>query len=268
MATVYGVCNHTPMQLATWLRDIHNIKPGKDLTSAKYGVVFTEDNISSLRSYIVLQSASDLRRNLQIINSLQNHIVFVFDSPMTLWEYDGIIPLDYGDSEDVQTNGIQLYDYFLELTYNDRQISRAKDRNYLKSAIASVGETGSFLRPFMTFVYTMPKATHQKPVKVLACLSIKNNASKAKLGKILSYLNTTVGLPEAKQAKFMSLLTSEEVDKYKGAFVEYNAKECDIQLLCKRHGISSYEFSYILSIVKTATDVDGENMVKIYKGIK
>lgn len=267
MLGVYGVANHTPDELILWLRDIQNVDV-KDILPIRTDFLLSEKHSTKLKPYILMLSAKDLKRNLEVLNTL-DVTVFVFDSALTLWEYEGLMPLDFGESENPQIDGIELYSYFLEMNEEGFPVYHNKNNNYLDIALGMIDDTNSLLRPFMTFVYTLPNSTHQKPIKTLMCLCLYTNASHEKIAKVVGYLDKTIGIPKIKKQKLLDLIQSEEADKYKEAFKEYrqHKKAEEIDLLCLTRKISAYEFRYILSVVKSSKDVNGENLIKVYKGI-
>lgn len=270
MLSVYGVANHTPDQLIRWLLDIQTVEI-KDILPLRPTYVLKETQRNKLRPYILLMSARDLKRNLELLNTLEDTCVFVFDSALTLWEYEGLMPLDFGESENPQLDGIETYDYFLELSDEGFHVSHNKNNNYLDVALGMINDTESLLRPLMTFIYTMPSSTHQKPVKFMMCLSLYSGISDKKLIRVIDYLDRTVGLPAQKKQKLTSLMLSGEAAKYKAAFKEFrsNKAEQDVDLLCLNRKISSYEFKYIQSIVKKSKNANGENYLAAFKeGIK
>ena len=265
MPSVYGVSNHTPDQLLCWLRDIQAVSLS-DVSLVRIGQNITDRSIRKLKDFVIFLSSTDFKRNLSVINTTEK-TCFVFDSPMSLFQFKGINPLDYGDNEDFQEWGTDLYDYFLDMDdIEPCEVVYDKTNTYLKNLIGMMEETDSLLRPLMTFIYTLPNATHQKPVKILICYALFKGASAKKIRDIADYIERTIGLPEKKKAKLLSLALSDEAKKYQEAFSKF-VKATDINKLCKKYKMSPYEFRYILSVVNSSEEVNGERPDLVYNKI-
>lgn len=266
MPCVYGVSNHTPDQLLCWLRDIQSVNLS-NVSSIRLGKTITKKNFRQLKDYVIFLSATDLKRNLKAVNALSSKTFFVFDSPLVLFQFKGLRPLDYGDNEDFQEFGTDLYDYFLDMDdVVPSVITYDNSITYLSYLISLMEETDSLLRPLMTFIYTLPNSTHQKPVKILICHALSKDASEKKIQAIADYIERTLGLPDKKKLKLLSLVLSDEAKKYQKAFSAYT-DSTDINKLCKQYKISPYEFRYILSVVNSDEEVNGEPPEMVYKKI-
>jgi hypothetical protein len=133
--------------------------------------------------------------------------------------------------------------------------SRKKYAEVVQEKIESF--TG-ILTQFMTFIYTMPSATHQKPVKELACTWWASKQDTDELRNRLSSLVKTVPLSDKQQKRFLDLVLSPSALIYKEALQEakvlesYNSAE--FTNIAAKYAVSAYEMRYVLAIGKTVSN--------------
>lgn len=260
MAKFFGVSNHSPDQVIKFLErrtsasdilgDLAILPFGKKLSPTK----------KSSRSILFVISISDFYRNAEVLNSPKyaNKQVFVFSSPLRLNELTGIIRLDFEHDPALKGLGFLLKSSLDVTAYRnglrkdaDKPIVRNTGR-YLTHLIDSIKQ-GSLLTPLMTFIYTLPSSTLQTPVKNAVVDFFYKGQSIDKLLSVVKDIPAK-SISERSLQALEAVLRSEIADNFKAAFKEFRAlkkegKPTVIPAICKRHGISDYEFKYLKSIV-------------------
>jgi hypothetical protein len=256
MSTVYGVANHTPDQTYLWLKKRFDITP-KLVTILPLGTRLRGKHRNKLKTIVFCLTYQDFNYNKDI---LRNNIVFIFSSPLRLWEYKGIIALDYKESDDPQRHGIQLFNEFFEqpdLDQNNGDVVKEPNRTYLTKILEETRSFGSLLRPLMTFVYTTPSSTHQKPIKIAICQWLYYGGIEKDLLNIIDSIDSQIKLTEKHKLKLKDLLLSDQGDRYRAAFTKLRqAKEKGVAIpyeqLTKEFEVSGFEMRYIKSVIDTA----------------
>lgn len=268
MPTVYGVANHTPDQTFLWLQHEYNVQTA-DVTVVPVGSKLPHPVKKKIRKVIFFLTVSDFNANAERLELYSKHTVFLFASALRLWEYVGITALDYKESDDPQRYGIQLFDKFFTIKdlYAAAEIRvQRPNRTYLTRILEETRSFGSLLRPLMTFIYTMPSATHQRPVKVSICQWLYYAGSEKDLNDILQAVDKQIKLTERHKLKLRDLLLSEQGDKYRAAFIKYRQlkdenKTPSYDSLTKEFEVSPFEMRYIKSVIDSKDKhADSENV--------
>jgi hypothetical protein len=248
-----GSCYHPPDTLAMFIRDQLSIKPKQ---IAFVGVDCTLPKKPAMKCLIFL-STSALKRHLLTINSLPytNVLGVVCDSVLTLNNITGLLPLDYILSENFHLEGFILSPIRKDVLTAKGSTVSIKDAEFEQAVIEKVQSFKGFLTTFMTFIYTMPNATHQTPLKELACRWLAGAQDVNTLEDEFHALIDDIKLSEQKQVRFLSLLSSEVALLYKEvlhhiANVEMDSKE--FYDIVNKAEVSSYEIRYILAVAKKA----------------
>lgn len=278
MHTVYGVANHTPDQAINWLRDDYNVQQ-KHIHILPVGHKLVNPKTNKVGKYVFILRPSDLKNNERLINNpaYSEHIFFLFGSPIRLTEFDTIKPLDYAESEELHKAGIRLFTTFRELKSLTSEATRCPvkvpDRTFLTRVVDSTQQYGSLLQPFLSFIYTLPSATHQMPTKTAICLWIYNDGTKEELDDIILNLDREITVTTKFRDKLRKILLTEEGDKYKQAFAEYRrvrheGKQPSYDSLATKFKVSAYEMRYIKSIVDTDVRYSKYNKISVNKLVK
>jgi hypothetical protein len=242
---LFSITNHTPMQLRNWLVKYEKIEL-QDVYIHPVGLTFPE---KPKKKIVVVLNLQDFYRGLSILNNKQHSdvAVFLFCAPFRAIELSGIVNLDFVQNErlkykfDYTSINLKLYRKSLPVL----SVERAEDK-FLYSIIEDVS-SGSLLTPLMTFLYTLPKATHQTPVKESVVNFIWNGKP---VDKSLESLG--ISLSTSQMAK-LSLILEGEGAEYRRAIKHYKVKKKenkDFQLksLSKQFKVQDYELSYLKKI--------------------
>jgi len=202
------------------------------------------------RPIVFVLNTSDLMHNLRVLNSdlYLGTRVFIFASPLRLRELQGCTVLDM--VEDVANRGLA---FKLLNTPNmtpvkspraqDAEVKRQKTQ-YLTALVDNV-RRGSLMTPLMTFIYTLPRATQQTPVKEAVAKHLYNGTRVELVVKNLSAL-----LSEKNCEKLVEILESEAAAKYRTAFQALRDKTvASLKTACTRYDVTDYEMQYLMSVV-------------------
>lgn len=253
--TVYGLANHAPDFMLLYL--------SKYCNADNVVIVDADTVIQQSAPYFLFLDTKALRRNLDRVNEL-DAIGIVCDSTLKLKNFEGIYLVDAVEAENYHIDAFQLR-YLKKKKKRRKSVLSVKQNrdivyapyNYALSVQEKVESFTGILTPFMTFVYTMPSSTHQKPVKELACSWLVNGESRERLMERANDMMKTVPMTEKQQTRFYALLFSEAADVYHSALQE--AKHIPLDALefkdvASKYGVSAYEMRYMLSVVKAIKD--------------
>lgn len=222
--------------------DILFVGPGVDLPAKTNKTVF-----------IFLRKMS-LRRNLDRVNSnkYKGKLGIVFDSPLALFDFVGLVPADFVESPDFHLDAFELHSLNLDLVKGeDTPVTYCK-QNYEEVVQAKVESFTGILTQFMTFVYTTPRATHQKHIKELACSWWSSDQTVPMLESRLEETAKGSPLSDKQKKRFMDLTTSESALTYKKALAvvkKLPSNDCEeFTQAASDFGVSAYELRYILAI--------------------
>jgi hypothetical protein len=240
---VLGVANHTPEQVLVWL-----LKKKIILDIAEVAVI-PEDTIlrkkTPARTVLFALSTQSVLRNLLLLNSRPygDVKVFVFGSALDLSSIKGAVKLDYACSD---LNPVIF-------TYGDMLLSALKPtaacvatvrRVEFLQKLTDLVKVGSILNPLMTFIYTLPSATHQTPVKELIAKCMYKGFSVSKLFAQFDELPITVS--DRIRIRIKEILESEAGVNYKAALK--TSRTDGIDAAVRKHSVSLYELNYLIAI--------------------
>lgn len=250
-----GVSNHSPEQVAIFLRKKKVIADVSDIHIVPVGTKLTQKKRSS-KNHIFLVNISDFLRNAEILNSnrYDGKAVFIFSSAIRLNELVDIYAWDYEalpDKPGFRMFKLELSRYRQAIKKDVNTVRRNSDK-YL-TVLTDKIKAGSLLTPLMTFIYTLPSATHQAPIKRAIADYLYNGKSFKALEKEFDKLD--LSLSSKARDKLKEILLSEVGENYRSAFREIRQSKEDgkakpIQRICRTHGTSDYEINYIRSIVE------------------
>lgn len=247
---VYGVCNHSPDYVYVWLKKQFKIDSIQILAEAE----LLGDKPT--KKVIFFLTHLSLRRNLPKINSkpYDNCVGVVFSNPVDISTYSGVEPLDFSLSKDIHIDAFILEDLCIARFIVEKstvKIERNKI-NYLDLIMQHVRSFDSLLNPLMTFIYTLPSFTHQKPIKEILCRWLYSSESNDDLEKTLSDKSVSIPLTEKQRARLRDIMNSELSSKYKRALNKYKKSKVKDEKLIKElvdeFNVSAYELRYIISI--------------------
>lgn len=180
--------------------------------------------------------------------------VAVIAPPISLFEFN-LIPFDYSISEDLHVHAFEykkpdytdLVDVLVERTPG----------SLLEAVLSNLKNIESILTVFMTFIYSMPSATHQKPVKEEVFKWMNTDESLEQLEVRINALEPVIGAKlNAKQMRRLFTIMDTDVTRtYRKALKDLShlddKMDPEVQAYADSKGISAYDIRYILSILST-----------------
>lgn len=195
--------------------------------------------------YILFLSLNDLRKQT-FGPSYKTASMYVFDDPLRLFKV-GLLGADFTPSDNIHLDGLTMSKLDSLPPARDVEFSKLTftgSSDIVFHATEEVKAQKTFLNQFMTFIYSMPSATHQKPIKELVCKWMASKESLAKFNKRLDEVCTRVHMTAKQRLRITELLSSEVTDLYRRALHE-DGDEDDV---AKRMQVSAYELRYIRAI--------------------
>jgi hypothetical protein len=238
----FGVISHSPRQTMAWLHRKYNVP------YSSFGVA--HDGFKKVKPVMMFKSFSSFRRGLPKLSGSQceNVRCLVFCSPLEFGRAKGMYGLDV--SPKLPVHEMNPSSKFRRIWDKARpRPVRFRNRDYSKELVERVRE-GSLLNPLMSFIYTLPSSTHQKPIKLLAATSIVSGSSQSKIYAALDHFNRTSGFTISPKAikTLIEILESPAAYSYRKAFVDLRTR--NLQDVVKDHDIDSYEMNYMMSVTR------------------
>lgn len=242
-ATVFGVANHSPEELVSKLLASRIAdKP------ATIGIVPPTAKADVGFPFLLMLSTSDFTRNLMRLHDT-NCKTFVFANPIDLSEFMGVRHLDFVRVDDFSFRYGEL-DLSGVPNSTPKTISRTES-DFLNRLTHNVKQ-GSLLNPLMTFVYSL-SSPNQNLVKISAVRYLSGIYSLKKLKSLLAD-----HLTERASEKLISILSTSSALVYGTVLSQIQSlkrskQSFDLDKLAKLTGTSSYELSYMLSVLDDKT---------------
>lgn len=124
--------------------------------------------------------------------------------------------------------------------------------NYVREVSHRVKQ-GSFLTPFMTFIYRLPYATHQKPIKSLIFNWMYYSGETKSLEHAVDYLakqNTILTLTNKMRGALLDIVSLPKIFDYIKALAEIRSEsELKYSELGVKYKVEVYELNYIISVI-------------------
>lgn len=194
--------------------------------------------------YVFVMGLADLFRQ-NVDSSYDSATFYVFDDPLRLYSV-GIGGADFKCSDSIYLDGLALFklDTLPSGKYYDLDSLKTFHRSIIDEAIEEVKAQKTFLNQFMTFVYSMPSATHQKPIKAIVCEWMASKESLQKLNKTLDNIQSTSPMTQKQRARLNDILSSEVTALYRLA-LQQGGNEDEV---AKKFSVSAYELRYVRAI--------------------
>ena len=192
-------------------------------------------------THVVYQSVRDFIRGINKRHSSwlkATHLVF--DAPVELSEYT-IPKQDFATPADIHVYG--FVDKEPNLDFVEAEIERS-GFNIIDEAVKEVKAQATILNQLMTFIYSLPRATHQTAVKEAVCHWMMLKYPVSKVEAMIAKTPEAVLNPK-QLTRLRELLTSEVAQTYRRALQEGG----DSEYLARKYEISAYEINYMRAVV-------------------
>ena len=251
----FGISNHSPDQVIKFLASRSIVKDPSEIAVVPFGASLSPEK-KLKRKVLFIVSITDFFRNLKVLNEKANkHLVFLFASPLRVNEILGMTPLDFAPDEEHQGMGYRLTGLDaarLDVALGGEETFEARrdTGNYLTKLIEAVKQ-GSLLNPLMTFIYTLPRSSHQTPIKEIVSHGIFSNWKSDKIFEAIGAAGLSLSQQSADRLE--KILDSDVTATFKAAFAEYRKVKADgkanLKSIAARHNVSDYEMRYIVSVL-------------------
>jgi hypothetical protein len=213
---------------------------------------------------VLLLNLQDFIRNSAVLNSksYEKTRVFLFCAPFRAVELSNNTVLD-----SVQDPEEKFKFQFTKLSYKSiknrlketSETSKRDPEKYLYALVEDLKE-GSFLTPLLTFIYTLPKSTHQTPVKEAVVMCVWSGK------KLLDSLKERGVSLSDKQFEKLDAILKDKGQPYREALKFFREKrkidpKYAIKNLEKLYAVQAYEIAYLRKI-KESLKTYGKNAGK------
>lgn len=250
LSTFFAISGHAPDEVIKFLLKY-------DSEPTYYTVNIGErlqPNKRIRQKYILVLRQEDFIFNYKVLVALGKKI-FVFGSPLFFLNYVGFNNLDFFiDSDDCSK--IYIQDYLTDSNYLSCIASQiTKHESTYFECVVEKAKAGSIFDKLMTFIYKLPAKTHQKPVKKLCCLCIRDAWTSKVTDNRFQTLLADIKISSELVKAITDILNSPTADRYKQAFKQIKT-EADVNRVAKNADLNPYEFMYILKMLEKDRSID------------
>lgn len=271
----YGAAYHSVSAIKKWL--------GKQGVTENMILVIGDNATVPARTskkILIFLNKATLARNKKALRApvYTKKQVFLLEDPITLIAYDNVTLIDCAKGKELLEEIVvrkRLGNFKLGDCEGDFPI-RSKRPPLTNELIEKVKERGSILNAFMSLVYTLSSATHQKPVKTGICHWFFYGGSAEQLTATLNIVQAHAPMSDSIRQRITAILVGDTGAKYTKAFKLVRAtlmkkQDVDYDALAAEYSISAYDMRYIRSIVsnheklQNAERVIGLEVLKLLK---
>lgn len=225
---VIAVTKQSPEQVLGWLT-----KKGlaDRVTFVPQGGVI--DHANKYRKYVFIIGTREYSRNAVAIRDMPNHIFYVFGHSEVLKRYGLDVDLKLDQMQPQKGKLVPVGQYLDELK------KRAID--------------GSLFYSLMTFIYTLPSKTHQKPLTATICRWIFNGGKK-NIEREIDALS--IKLTASQKHTLMKILAKPVAERLCQAFLDLNNGVCEtVGEAVVKHNVQVFEIGYIRGNVEKTDNI-------------
>ncbi|QZE59447.1 hypothetical protein MPK66_gp203 [Erwinia phage pEa_SNUABM_2] len=227
---VIAVTRQSPEQVMGWLK-----KKGQADRVTFVPLGGTIDPSKKYRKHLFVVGAKEYSRNAVAIRDMPQHIVYVF-----------------GHSESLKRFGLDV-----DLKLDDMVPQRGKLQpvgQYLDD-LKRRAIDGSLFYSLMTYIYTLPSKTHQKPLTATICKWIFNGGRKSIEREIDAM---PIKLSAVQRHTLMKILAKPVADRLCQAFLDLHSGACEtVGEAVVKYNVQVFEIGYIRgNVEKTANITD------------
>ena len=229
--SVVAVTQQSPEQVMGWLKQQD---PNVRVTFCPQGVALDPDK--KYREHIFIVGTKEFDRNAVSIRQMPQHIFFVFGHSTLLAKYGLEVDAKVADIEPQRSKLVPVGSYLKDLK---------------QKAIE-----GSLFYDLMTFIYTLPSKTHQKPITATICRWIYFGCQTEIRDELK---DLSLKMSSSNMAKLMSILEKPVTYRLRDAFIDLKDGTCTTmgQAVIK-HRVQVFELGYIKGNVEKVANVTDE----------
>ncbi|AXG66587.1 hypothetical protein JA33_184 [Dickeya phage vB_DsoM_JA33] len=228
---VIAVTQQSPEQVFAWLR---SQDPKVRVTYCPQGIALDPDK--QYRKHIFVVGTKEFDRNAVSIRQMPQHIFFVFGHSTLLEKYGLEVDKPVQEIEPTRPRVVPVGSYLKDL--KQRAIE------------------GSLFYSLMTFIYTMPSKTHQKPITNTICKWIYSGCV-TDIREEIEALELRIS--NSTMAKLISILEKPVTYRLRDAFIDLNNGTCmTMGQAVIKHRVQIFELGYIKGNVEKIANVTDE----------
>lgn len=223
-----AVYDKSPEQVYAWLKSM-NSNAAVEYLPAKHRI----DPEATYKKIIFIVGAADFSANTVAVRNMPKHTFYVFGHKDILKEY-GLKAGDFREKEPVRPRAVPL------TTITKRLI---------KASIK-----GTLFYPLMTFLYTLPSKTHQKPLTHAVCQWLMDGGTLPNLETNLNKLGLKMKPKDLEQ--FFIIMQLPVVERIQTAFKELRSGKClnDGQAVIF-HNVQAFELGFVRGTLQRAQNL-------------
>jgi hypothetical protein len=195
-----------------------------------------------LTEFVLFLGIKDLRRNINYHKSFDDVLFLVFDTPIALSAFN-FRHMDFKIGADIHIDGFETKPVKFDFEAIQSLPIERTGFDIVQMSVDEVKAQRTLLNHLFTFIYTLPRATHQTPIKELICKWMASRHTLVKLNGDLTRMKNSP-LNDKQRARLNDILSSETALIYREAMREGGESEG----LARRYGISAYEINYMRAI--------------------
>ena len=225
---VIAVTDKSPEQVMAWL-----IKTGQAqrVTFVPQSGVVNPD--AKYRRHIFIIGTREYDRNAVAVRDLPDHTVYVFGNERLLTYYGLDTNAALDEAEPTRARLAPIGSYLEDLK---------------RKAIAN-----SLLHSLMTFIYTLPSKTHQKPVTNDICKWIYSG-DKTTIDELVD--NLPIKISGINRHRLVKILAQPVTNRLRQAFVDLRTGKCETNgEAVLRHDVQVFELGYIRGNVEKVENI-------------
>lgn len=244
---LFGLIRHSPDELIVELLKI-NKRPYYFFLP--FGSVLPLDGVKE--KIILMPNMTDFKRTYRALNTeaYKNKDVFVFGSELSLSEYTNITLLDatYNSVTDIEPDeNIDLEKYKSKPKHIGDIV---RTQGIYVNTLIDASLQNSVFNNLMTFIYTLPAKTHQKPITVVSCAYLRNNLSIRQFNNSLDKLRKEISITPRVSERLTEILTTPQAVRMRSAFEDLPAYDRElIEDVALKHNVYSFELSYVIKML-------------------
>lgn len=231
---VIAITNHSPEQVMALLR---KDDPEIQVTFPPLKSFLDPDRQKHYHNTIFIVGTKEYDRNALAIRAMPNKLVFVFGNNSMLKYY-----------------GLESCSDLKKFVSNARP-RLAPVGSYLNDLISLTIE-GSLFHKLMTYIYTLPSKTHQKPLTHLVCAWIQSGKPLSDLDDMLDELSSKIKISTKLRENIKGHMRKPVTARLRAAFNDLRDGKCiTLGEASVRHDVQCFELSYIHGNLTKAANI-------------
>lgn len=231
---VTAITQHSPEQVMAYL--LKHDKKAR-VTFLPPRAFLDPDRRDKYHENIFIVSASEYDRNSAAVRDMPEKHVFVFGNERLL-RYYGLI------GRETIADCVPIH-----------KARMTPVGSYLSDLIAHTIE-GSLFHKLMTYIYTLPSKTHQKPITHLVCEWLYEGKTLSDYDDMMIALSKSVKIPAKAHTIIRRQLSKPVASRLQQAFADLRKGKCaTVGQAAIKHNVQPFELSYVMGNLEKTSNV-------------